>query len=568
MRIVSRALVVLIGVAGCDLAVTNVNDPDRDRLLRTPADVEELIGQLYRSFNNATIGGTTATGAASNDQLQPQLLTSGMESYSGNANFQMGPRGAIPRANPHVDNGRGNAGETGNLRDYLRLSVTARSAADGLRRLGTPGFTIGSAARDAQAKAFAQFALGLALGHLGMTYDSSAIISPADDPELIDRGIVPPLQGYRDVMSVALGWLDSAQATVTANASIFGSLPNTWINGNAPNADGFTRIIRSYRARMRAAQARTRAERETAVNWNAVIDDATNGITADLNVAMNPARGWDVSFVAQHYLFQSWHQMWQFMIGFADVSGEFDAWLNTPVTSRRPFLVVTPDKRFPQGATRPTQQAASGCDATRCAPPTGNLYFRNRPSSADIAGISLAFSFYDFYRFQAFFDAQRIGNYPVMTQAEMNLLAAEGYIRTNQVALAAPLIDASRVAKGGLPSLVMAGITDLTTPVPGGSGCVPRVPQPPTFTSTACGNILEALKWEKRMETAFIGYGSWYFDSRGWGDLPQRTALHWPVPWQEMDARSDAGSTTPHFYNMPDVAKGTLPGAGPGTYGL
>jgi hypothetical protein len=561
MRMVPRALVVLIGVAGCDLAVTNVSNPDRDRLLRTPADVEELIGQLYQSFNNATIGGTTATGAVSNDQLQPQLLTSGMESYSGNANFQMGPRGAIPRGSPHIDNGRGNAGETGNLRDFQRLSITARAAADGLRRLAAPGFTIGSAASDARAKAFAQFSLGLALGHLGMIYDSSAVISPLDDPELIDRGIVPPLQGHRDVMSVALGWLDSAEATVTANSDIFLRLPSTWINGNEPDADGFVRIIRSYRARMRAAQARTLAER-AAVDWNAIINDAKDGITADLNVAMNPANGWDVAFVAQHHLFQSWHQMWQFMIGFADVSGEFDAWLNTPVANRTPFLILTPDKRLPQGATRAAQQAASGCTASRCAPPTGNLYFRNRPSSADIAGIPLAFSFYDFYRFQAFFDGQRIGNYPVMTRAEMRLLAAEGYIRTNQVALAGSLIDSTRVTKGGLPSV--AGITDATSPVPGGSACVPRVPQPPRFTSTGCGTILEALKWEKRLETAFIGYGSWYFDSRGWGDLPEGTAVHWPVPWQEMDARS----TVSRFYNMPDVAMGTLPGAAPGTYGL
>ena len=383
--------------------------------------------------------------------------------------------------------------------------------------------------------------------------DSAAIVAPTDDPEAI-----PPLSGYSTVDSTALAWLDSAEATVNANTAIFGSLPNTWIKGNGPDPAGFIRIIRSYRARMRAAAARTPAER-AAVDWDKVIADATNGITADLNVAMDPGVGWDVIWVAQHYLFQSWHQMWQFMVGFADTSGGFDTWLATPVASRAPFLVITPDRRFPQGTTRAAQQ-----DSITGSPkvPSGNLYFRNRPGAQDIAGISLAFSYYDFYRFQAFFNSQRVGNYPVMTVAEMKLLAAEGYLRKNQVALAVPLIDYSRVGKGNLPSL--AGITDLTTPVPGGNSCVPRVPQGPNFTSTACGTIFEALKWEKRMETAYIGYGSWYFDSRGWGDLPQNTALHWPVPWQEMDARS----TTSRFYNMPDVSKGTLPGAAASTYGL
>jgi len=517
MRTVLRALLVLIGVAACDLGVTNVNNPDRDRLLRTPADVEALIGQLYQNFHNATIGG-------SNEALNPQLLVSGMESFSGLGNFQMGVRAAIPRANPHVDNNRGNAGEAGNLRDFQRLSTTSRAAADALRRLAVPGFSFGDASRDARGRAFAQFALGLALGHLAMVYDSAAIVAPTDDPQAI-----PPLRGYDSVKG----------------------------SGTGPDAAGFIRIIRSYRARIRAAVARTPAER-AAVDWNAVIDDAMNGITGDLSIAMDPGGGWDMVWVVQHYLFSSWHQMWQFMVGFADTSGAFDAWLAQPVANRASFLVVTPDRRFPQGTTRAAQQDNSP------ATPPANLYFRNRPGSQDVPGNALGVSFYDYYRFQAFFNAQRIGNYPVMTRAEMRLLAAEGYIRTNRINLAGPLIDSTRAdtsARGAhLPGVT--GITDLTTPVPGGSACVPRVPQPPDFTTTACGNILEALKWEKRMETAFIGYGSWYFDDRGWGDLPEGTALNWPVPWQEMDARVEP------FYNMPDVAKGTLPGAAKGTYGL
>lgn len=541
MRTLQRALFVLIGVAACDLGVTNTNNPDRDRLLRTPADVESLIGQLYQNFHNATIGG-------SNDGLNPQLLVSGMESFSGLGNFQMGVRAAVPRANPHVDNNRGNPGEAGNLRDFQRLSTTARTASDALRRMATPGFTIGSAARDQRAKAFAQFVLGLTLGHLAMVYDSVAWVGPADDP----NQLLPPLRGYNEGITEALRLLDEAIATVNADATQFGSLTGTWINGNTPNAAAFVRIIRSYKARMRAAVARTLAERE-GVDWNAVIGDAEAGITADLNIAMDPGQGWDMVWVIQQYLFGAWHQMWQFMVGFGDVSGAYDSWLATqPVSSRKPFTVVTPDRRFPQGTTRTAQRETSP------PVPTAGLYFRNR-REGDSSGDPLGFSEYDFYRFQAFFNAQRIGSYPVMTVPEMKLLAAEGYIRTNRVSTAGPLIDFSRVARGGLPQVT--GISNLTDPVPGGSSCVPRVPQPPTFNSAACGNILEALKWEKRLETAFIGYGSWYFDSRGWGDLPAGTALHWPVPWQEMDGREQA------FYHMPSPP-GTLPGAATGTYGL
>src|SRR5581483_4474056 len=122
---------------------------------------------------------------------------------------------------------------------------------------------------------------------------------------------------------------------------------------------------------------------------------------------------------------------------------------------------------------------------------------------------------------------------------ELDLLAAEGYIRQGQIAQAAALIDKTRTTRGGLPALSGA-VTSINDPVPGGQGCVPRVPQPPTFTSTACGNIMAAMKWEKRMETAFTGYGMWYFDSRGWGDLPEGTAMHFPVPYQEGETRQSA----------------------------
>ena len=426
MRTVLRALVVVIGVAACDLTATNLNNPDRDRLLRTPADVEAVVSQLYQNFHNATIGG-------SNEAVNPQLLVSGMENYSGLGNFDMGVRGAIPRGNPHVPNGRGNSASAGNLRDFQRLSTTSRSAADALRRMATAGFTFGDAARDARGKAFAQFALGLALGHLAMVYDSAAIVGPTDDPEAI-----PPLRGYSDVKTTALGWLDSAEATVTADSAIFGTLPNSpWIRGNAPDAAGFRRIIRSYRARIRAGVARTPAERAS-LDWDAVIKDATNGITSDLSLTMDAA-GWDVVWVIQHYLFSSWHQMWQFMVGFADTSGAFDAWLAQPVANRVSFLVVTPDRRFPQGTTRTDQQTNSP------AVPTGNQYFRNRPGAQDVPGNPLGASYYDYYRFQAFFNSARVGTYPVMTRAEMNLLAAEGYIRTNKVAQAGALIDFSRM---------------------------------------------------------------------------------------------------------------------------
>ena len=44
---------------------------------------------------------------------------------------------------------------------------------------------------------------------------------------------------------------------------------------------------------------------------------------------------------------------------------------------------------------------------------------------------------------------------------------------------------------------------------------------------------MEAMKWEARIENAFVQFGNWYLNGRGWGDLAEGTALFWAVPYQE-----------------------------------
>ena len=134
------------------------------------------------------------------------------------------------------------------------------------------------------------------------------------------------------------------------------------------------------------------------------------------------------------------------------------------------------------------------------------------------------------------------GNYVEMSKTEIDMLAAEGYIRTGDNASAVTLINVSRV-RNGLPPVTTAG-------VPTANACVPKLP------NGTCGSLLEAMKYEKRMETMMTGYMVWFTDSRGWGDLPQNTATEWPVPYQEMQARLQP------YYN------GTLRQTAASTYGF
>jgi hypothetical protein len=544
------ALVCGAGACTDPLTVNNDNNPDRNKALATAADLENFLAATYAIAHSGTVGSGTVAGGGANDGLQTQLITMGMENVSGLANFAMGPRSAIPR-NP-IDNTIGSQGNQGNLRDFTIEHQAARLATLALARLKALG-SLGSAARDARARAFGKFVEGVGLGNLALAYDSAAIVT--EDNTTVAS---VPLSGYADVMAAALANLDSAIAIaqVAPTASDGFPLPSTWINGLSLTAAQFVQLALSYKARLRAGVARTPADR-AAVSWNAVIADANAGITADLNITMSPSNGWDVAWPIQHYATgsASWHQMSQFFMGMADVSGGYDTWLGTAPASRVPFVVVTPDKRLPQGPTRAAQNADS-----QPASFASTRYFRNRPPGEDAPGDPLQISMYDYRRSFGFFTANRNGPYPVMTAAEIRLLAAEGYLRTGNINLGAQLINVSRVAKGGLPPVNVLAV-DTTAVVPGGAACVPKVPDPAqAYKKSKCGNMWDALKWEYRMETAYTGYGMWYFAGRGWGDLPEGTAIEWPTPYQELQVR------TVSIYGLGGV--GQIGGAARGNYGL
>ncbi|HSL69387.1 MAG TPA: RagB/SusD family nutrient uptake outer membrane protein, partial [Longimicrobiales bacterium] len=111
---------------------------------------------------------------------------------------------------------------------------------------------------------------------------------------------------------------------------------------------------------------------------------------------------------------------------------------------------------------------------------------------------------------------------PMLPIAEMDLLKAEAYIRLNQPALAADLINKTRVAIGELPPITETG-------VPAGADCVPR------WDGVTCGSLMQALMYEKRLQNAATAAGVAYFDARGWGTLLPGTQVHFPVPARELE---------------------------------
>jgi hypothetical protein len=430
----------------------------------------------------------------------------------------------------------------GNFRDFdflsrgLRTATNAIAALDGFAKAN---ITLGGAARDARAKSFAYFSLGYGLGQLSLLYDSAVIVTATQDPT-----VVPPFSDYKAVNVAALAAFDSAIAIAsTSAASGTGGwpIPTDWMSTTATiDRDSWIKLVRSYKAKFRAGVALTPADR-AAVSWASVIADATAGITDNFVVNANTSTGWGSSPIQQLRVSSGWSQMTPFILGMADSTGAYDAWLAQPLQGRTAFLLRTADKRFPSGDSRAVQQAVTGTVKGGPAA-TSILYFRNRPTGEDTPAEPWGTWYYDNWRFWAIGSAGGNGPFIVMSTTENDMLAAEGYLRTGNIAAAATLIDKTRVRAGLAP--LSGVVTTLTQSVPGGNSCVPRVPQPPNYTTTACGTIFEAMKWEKRVETSFTGYAQWFIDSRGWGDLVLGTALHWPIPYQELYARLLPSYTT------------------------
>ena len=531
---VGLALALMACSPDSQITVINQNTPDAARALTKPSDVENLVAGSWATWYAGAMGG-------SNDNVNNQMQVMALENGSNLANFGMGPRSGIPRA--PVLNARQNAVSAGNIKDFNGLSRAAASAALGLSRFGSaPGqLTLGSAAPDLRVKAFGYLVLALSHGYLALVYDSAAFITPATA-----GGAVPPLVGADSMFRVSMAQFDSAIALANDPVASAGGgfpLPPTWIPSNPLSAANFVRLARSFRAKIRASMARNPTER-AAVNWALVLADVQAGITADFQLNTNASTSFSPAWPVQGYLYSTWHQMPPLILGMADTSGAYPAWIaNSDMLNRGgalnpPFVIVTNDQRFPSGTTLAAQVTASGGAAATAVPVTvagvsgGRPYFRARTTGENAWDGTWNNSPYDFYRFRAWYNVpnNRNGAYPLVTKAEMFGLAAEAGYRQGLFALASGYVDSTRVP-AGLSAITPLALTAAGTVQGAGSAaaCIPKVPTG-ALGPVVCGGLFEAIKYEKRLETAFTTYGAWFLDSRGWGDLPQGTSVQWPVP--------------------------------------
>ncbi|HVY64077.1 MAG TPA: hypothetical protein VHH11_04570, partial [Gammaproteobacteria bacterium] len=492
-------LAAAIGLGACEnkLTVANPNSGNTERVLGTPADAENLLGSYYKRYMTGVYGSTT--------NLEGMANIFALMNYSSLANNCMNSH--APFVGASNVNSPGNTCNGEQFRLYQIEGEVTRVASTVLAKMDS-GLTLGltdpkTDARNLRARAFAEFLRGISLGYVALMHDSAAIISPTmgtgDDckPDPFTGVCVGKLRPYTEVADSAYAALqrslDYATTTGTTGTDGF-PLPGDWIPSTKSYSQAeFVKLVHSYRARLRANMARTPTER-AAADWTAIIADVDAGITFDDSITTSTTTFNVLAWRNQYGTRGSWHQMPPFYIGMADGGTSYAAWIAQPLGDRgagnNGFFMVSPDLRFPQGATRSAQQSdftTTSCTvaASRC-----KRYFLNRNGGDNFSGAGWGFSNYDFLRFESWrtrgdAGSARNGSTPIMMLSEMRLLKAEGLYRKGDYAGAAALVNVSRTATvdangraigGGLPAITAF---DATTPVPGGAACVPKVPQAP-----------------------------------------------------------------------------------------
>ena len=481
----------LVFAACQDLNISNPNVPDRERATKQPAATESFVATSFRTW---------WPNAGHDDYPSWAFSTMANEITSGFADFGQLELSAEPRIgwNNSPVNARNDVAEE----PWYDLYSAISAVTDAVIAIDE-GLLIRDSASTDRARAFGKFMQGLSHGYLGLYFDSAFVVDEHLD---VDTITTPMLRPYSEVITESIEMLDSAIAI--AGRRTF-SFPADNFMFTAMTNQQFIQLANSFAARLMVYSARTPAER-AAVDWNAVIARVDAGITTNFAPNAVPDVLWDdwkrlVARLRTAGRPSDFGRPSYWLVGPADSTNGFVNWVNTPVANRMPFQLRTRDRRI-QGAGGPNT------------PGTYVGYNQNNIFAASRG--TYRFSWYYFLRYGTG-DTWQNGPQPAMLVSEMQLLKAEGLIRTGQAAAAVPLINATRVANGQLPQVTVDGPPDEL-------GCVPRK------LNGACGSLWDALRYEKRIEGIGVSGVIAFLDARGWQTLPQYTILQLPVPGAEL----------------------------------
>ena len=384
-------------------------------------------------------------------------------------------------------------------------SAGAREAFIGIRdnqlKFGTVNAATPDGADTPNRKLFAKFLIAISQLKLALATDQ-AYITDTITPGLNQTNVT--LVPWEQVLSNAKDQMRVIIREAQAGPNF--TWPALFINGRPITRDELVRIMYSFLVRADVYSPRTPAQRN-AVNWAAVLARLDSGITRDFGWQADQAVANTGSTYINNSFAQNTVRIHNRLLGPADTSGRYQAWVATPVANRTAFIITTPDRRIHGAASN----AAAGTRFTRVTSTMG--------SASNGAYLT------SWYRSTRYLNTAADSGFrafiQIISMDEMKFVRAEALFRVGRFTEAAALINPTRVAAGLRP-------VDANGP-PAGRDCVPRK------DNGDCGDLFDAIQYEKRIELYPTEGGdiTWW-DARGWGKLQPGTPFHVPVSGREL----------------------------------
>lgn len=501
------AVVIACMPSGClDLdSVRNENEADLKRALQTPETIESLVeGSFVWHWHVDT------------DDLPGMAMQVAADGTSSSwGNFGMRDAGSEPRK-PFPNSSTYDYASVVEF-PWARIYFALQGVRQGINAIDDPAIADridrdwkeDAETRVARMKAFGRLIQALSHSNLALIFDQGLVITETTD--LVGDPKTLEFKPYTEVWDSAVALYDDF---IQLAEGATWEIPTEWVGCNgAWSPQRAIEVARAYRALYAAGLARNPEER-AAADWDAIAADAAFALgTGDLagDYAPNDDCGW--AWTGSRWpvlLLPDWGRADLRWIGPADASGAWERWIASALDDRRPFNIDTDDRRVTGGL-----PSADG----KYIQYTGTCPFRSERGLYHC-------SYYRDYRWDYIYDAQFQTQWPVLTDTAMEFLIAEADYRSGDAASAMALVNRYRVESGNLPPFASpSGVA------PGGSRCVPQ------NADGSCGDLWEALKWEKRIEI-YEGYGissGHFVDDRGWGDLVEGTWEQLPVPASELE---------------------------------
>lgn len=496
------AAVVLATGACLDLEVENLNNPDRERAIRTPGDVEALVSGGFQPWYY-TAHGLYPNGA----------MSCVADSHSSSwGNFGMRDNCSEPRIAWNNDPAYGSNAVARIPWQNAYSSLAA--VRDGLIAI-EGGLRIQEGPDEPdnteRLQLFGKLIQALTFSNLAVIFDQAFIVDETVTAE--DLNNLEPIP-YDQIWAKAEELY--AEVIQGAERSSF-TIPALWV-GFQHDWDGarMAEVARAFRTRYRTQIPRTPAERQ-GLNWSAIMADAQMGISETYGGDYTRGQAWGTTHAEKRYTawFTGWARADYRYVGPSDASGGFQQWISAPLSERYPFDIDTDDVRIAPVGPCPAPNDNASCGKYI-------RYMGNSPFPAD-RGIYHYSNYVDWRWARLWYDHRYETFWPDMTQLELDFIAAEANYHMGNKAATMEFVNMSR-ANGELPPF-----TDPNGVAPGGDRCVPKT------NSGACGDLWEAYKHEKRIELFHYGMATEYFDDRGWGDLVQHSWMQLPIPGGELD---------------------------------